>query len=678
MTLAEILLIAIPGVPVLAGCFLLALSAFPMSDTTGRFATWTVAIAAGGSGLAAFALLLAPKLSLEVPAQPVIILHWLRDVGTVPLNAALALRADPFGLLLTVVMGLAHAAITAAMPADRDSARSLQRGRRQLALLTAAVLVVLSTNWLMFLAFWLCVTVIGTAGISIPTSATGRGRGRITPVVWQLLADIPLVLSLLLISSAVGSFGLTAMPTEPHAWLTLFPRNPAMITVIGLYALPSLLARWAPFPLGAAVDPASPASPLVAERALMQMVTCGPLGLWLLVQMLPLVHASPVLASTLLACGGMMAFYGTATSLTRPTLPGVLTFLWTGLCGFVLIACGLSTSADPSPLTGGLLLMISQVCVMAGALITVCGGQAGRPHRLGSSSGAAGGSVPRSAAATPAHDPLPWSPYGLTLVAGGLLACGLYGQNIAIDGLWELAIPASSTGDASGEVASVDPTPLFMFGFAVVSISLWGLSLFRGVLRHRREWDSVSSATSPPHNSSRAATALMLAGVLIVPLVAGLNLTPTITALFPVNPAAPTDSLQVAETNFLDRTSTAAGTLLALVGIVTGWMLYSRPSPWPERLAGRLGALTRLSRHGGYLESTLRAVMETILGVSSRLVGWLEPVATDDFSRHLRRRCGRLLDDCSRPLRNGPVQLHATGIVLAVAMLLLTLLWWRA
>jgi NADH-quinone oxidoreductase subunit L len=116
-------------------------------------------------------------------------------------------------------------------------------------------------------------------------------------------------------------------------------------------------------------------------------------------------------------------------------------------------------------------------------------------------------------------------------------------------------------------------------------------------------------------------------------------------------------------------------TVVALVGIIAGWMLYSVPSELPGKIATAFGPLTRLSQNKFYIDEVYAwFLILPLRGVAqfSRFFDWF--VIDGALVDGLSKVPGGLLGRIGRPMQNGLVQFYAVSMLLATVVLLLALL----
>ena len=117
------------------------------------------------------------------------------------------------------------------------------------------------------------------------------------------------------------------------------------------------------------------------------------------------------------------------------------------------------------------------------------------------------------------------------------------------------------------------------------------------------------------------------------------------------------------------------GSLVALVGLVTAWMLFSKRNSVPQALTSAVAPLSRLGRSCFYLDDTLRLFVTVPLRGLAELYRLLEWLILDGLLVRLPSRVPEFVARGTAPLRSGLLHFYALAFFLALAMFLAVVLW---
>ena len=116
-------------------------------------------------------------------------------------------------------------------------------------------------------------------------------------------------------------------------------------------------------------------------------------------------------------------------------------------------------------------------------------------------------------------------------------------------------------------------------------------------------------------------------------------------------------------------------TVVALLGIAGAYVMYGKPSGLPALMGKLFGPFTRATQHRFYIDEAYQWLFVLPLqacGQISRFIDWflIDTVLVGGTSR-----IASLLGRGARPLQNGLVQFYALSMLLAMAILLVALVW---
>ena len=109
------------------------------------------------------------------------------------------------------------------------------------------------------------------------------------------------------------------------------------------------------------------------------------------------------------------------------------------------------------------------------------------------------------------------------------------------------------------------------------------------------------------------------------------------------------------------------------MGLALAYVLYFKPSPWPARLAGRLGPIYRASLHKFYVDEFYEGLIVWPTRFLGSTANFLDKNLIDGIVQGVSwvpRLVGRYL---LGPIQNGLIQYYAAVTALSVAALLLAL-----
>jgi NADH:ubiquinone oxidoreductase subunit 5 (subunit L)/multisubunit Na+/H+ antiporter MnhA subunit len=410
---------------------------------------------------------------------------------------------------------------------------------------------------------------------------------------------------------------------------------------------------------------------------MLQAAVVMPIGLFVAIRFAPLWEASPETGQLAAALGGLTVLLAPVIALNQPDFQRVLSYLGAGSFGWMLL--GLGTQAPNGRMSALFLLLIHMLSISSLWLVIGRLRGAGVPSRsLGGTTSESGDRQESAQRFLPMESPsvsrfsdlsesarnMPWA--RTTILCGSLVLClGIWGQNSILEMLWQQAV-----GDGR---ADADRFSLILICAASLGLALTGLALFRGFFSMRapspvncdagQTHDNPASSTKTSGGLVQVAprgALILLATALLLGLVFAVQPESCAGLLDPSwEPAEP--AMAPVYVNF--------GTLLASLGIVAAWMIYSRPAEWPPVVEQALAPIVRLGQNRFYLDDVAFLMFLIPLRGMAQLVRFADWFLVDGLIAKLATRVPTLLSRGAGALRTANVQLYALSLLLATAVL---------
>ncbi len=373
-----------------------------------------------------------------------------------------------------------------------------------------------------------------------------------------------------------------------------------------------------------------------------------PLGFFVLVRGQQFWERSAHAGMMLVIVGAFTAFLASASAAAQLTCARVVSQVAIGQGGVALVAAGLGRSENVAV---GLYLLVLSSVLLAVLLVA--------SERL---------VVARARS---------W--LAVMGVAAALIGSGLWGRHAITELVWQATSSAGEATEMTTHSDNHDETSLafgatserlldMVVALMCASELLLGFALFRAFFLSRRD----ATATSPASSGGRPKWLWAAWWLVIVAAGAGLwlGLDEQRQRLFVGDGGADGPSLW-------QSTWFGAGPLwpLSAAGIVLAWLLYSRPSELPTKVAAALGPFARLSRNRFYWDDFYFLVIVHPLLVVSVWLRWLDQRGEKPTDRSLRRSAADLFGESMQVLSNGSWPLMALTTISSVAVLLWILLW---
>lgn len=632
-----------------------------------------IAVAGCGTTLLA-AVVLASGIASDADADPVLTAYEWLAVPQDGLTVAMGLHADRLSVLFLLLAASVATVVSIVAAGAGSGTAEAPASWRLLLPFSAMVLLLLSTNFVQLFLFWRFLTL--AADWTTRESPTRPPHGAPRLFLVHLAVDIAFVLGICLIWLNFGTIELDRVLT-PGQIGAVQERQPAAIAGICVCLFAGVLGKTGQIPLAIWLPQIArgPAS----VGILLHAATLLPAGAYCVVRCLPLFIAAPAALSLMAFIGGFTALLLATVAAGQRNLRDVLSFTAAGQFGLIFL--GLST-ASTAGVTAALFLLVNQA--LAAILLFDAAGQVRH--------------AARGVTDLPSLDglqrilPSRWSFLAGSLIAG----TAIWGQDAILSAVWQRgeaiadraiagnAIAAASADDPvaerpatnrSGNSTTVSASNIFlaMHWLAVLSLALTAFALFRAYyLTFREPAGKPAAGTRSIAHSHHGGN-----WVVILVMVSALALRACFGEPFQVFDRfiEPIVSPLVSGREPVEMVG--LGLPVAMLGIVTAWMLYARPSPVPERIARSIGAIARLSQHGFYLADFYRLLVAFPLRLMAAICRGSEWFVVEVVGRGGIGRIPTVIAWVTRPLQNGSAQLDALAFLLGAAVLLSALLWLR-
>ncbi len=373
-----------------------------------------------------------------------------------------------------------------------------------------------------------------------------------------------------------------------------------------------------------------------------------PLGFFLLVRGQRFWELSAHAGMMLVIVGAFTTFLASASAAAQMTCARVVSQVAIGQCGVALVAAGLGRSEN---VAGGLYFLVLSSVLLAVLLVA--------SERL---------VVARARS---------W--LAVMGVTAALIAIGLWGRHAITKSVWQAASTAGVATEIAANSDILEETSLafgatserlldMVVALMCASEFLTSFALFRAFFLSRRTVTAVSPA------SSDGRPKWLWAAWWLVIVAAGtglwLGLDEKRQRLFVSDDGLDGPSLW-------HSMWFGVGPLwpLSAVGILLAWLLYSRPSELPTKVAAALGPFARLCRNRFYWDDLyFLAIVHPLLVVSDWL-RWLDDCGQKPTDRSLGRRAADLLGESMQELSTSSWPLMALTTISSMTVLLWLLLW---
>lgn len=574
----------------------------------------------------------------------VFLFHWLKVGGTPGVDVSFSLLFDqPAIVLVGTLLATAMCIVWGGLRDEPDTA-IVRRFTVLVGLTTTmAILTVLSANLLQWLIFQQA-TLLGSAlliGLRTTVNASALAARKV--FLANRVGDMLSLLGVLLAWTTFKSLDFAVIFGEGgHASASLahllnsnlpdaeLVGNQASIAVIVLCLFGGAAIRCAQFPLFGWLQDAARGSASV--NAIVQAVFVFPTGAWIVFRCAPLLESSPSACGIVTSLGAFTVLLTAATAIVETDSKQVLASLSAGWMGFVFLGLGTGTAEGAEAAFVLLLLHVPLRCLLSLAM-TGRTWEVPKPTLIVEGQSVSGETGPLT--------------LGLFALAATVLISGVCGQHAILATSWSAweSPDGSSAGLLIGGIVCAG-VGWFLQTIAVTRLFFLGFGD-----------RSSGSSLSPALRAS-------LLGLLTTSMAIGLIL-----GLAPEWGLSSIVGSSVNESVF----SIGPELLVVLLGAILAWMLYSRPSSWPERIAVALDPLVRSSRHRFYLDDVSFLLFAMPVRGLAQLCRFADWFLVDGLVVGLPSRIPGFVSSLFDPLQRRPVQFYVLAVMLALAALLLVL-----
>jgi NADH:ubiquinone oxidoreductase subunit 5 (subunit L)/multisubunit Na+/H+ antiporter MnhA subunit len=113
--------------------------------------------------------------------------------------------------------------------------------------------------------------------------------------------------------------------------------------------------------------------------------------------------------------------------------------------------------------------------------------------------------------------------------------------------------------------------------------------------------------------------------------------------------------------------------LLALLALLSAWLLYAQPSPLSARLEESVSSLSRLGRRRFYVDEAVEGLFAWPVRALSVLARWIDRRLLPALVAGVPERLSRGLARWLAPLQDGGLPLHGLTVYLVTAVIVLCL-----
>ncbi len=615
--------------------------------------------------------------------------RWVDVPGDISLLVTFGLRSDGLStvLLLTTTFIVALVAVYASKSLQDEQDRCRFFAKLSL-LLFATISLLLSTDFVQLFLFWQLLVVIASLLTAFRFKKPRAIAAAQSVFFVNRIADAGMFIALFLIWLHFGTFDIEEVFVQSKI-AEIASINPVVISGICVCLFAGAVGRCAQFPLYVWLkDMHEAPSPV---NAVLQSTTLMMAGIYVIARCSPLFAAARETLLLVAFVGGFTALLASAIAVALADLRRVLSFSTSAILGLALLGLGTNSDAGRSAAIFLLICHAFSKALLFLAVENVACATNGNCdlRRLGG-----------------LRHVLPMT-YWTFLIGAVVMGSGLWGQSAilrAVSQAAEQPLIVSCHDDLSNDLftheQSGQPLSLASLGrgneestlllgykpstvyyglmwLAIFSMAFTSLAIFRAFCMTfhgvDRDWKIVSSQSSRSTHASQ--WILAVAVVAIGPAFGG---PPYLLSTF-LERTSPSifNSSMASESGGVSLFIAGMGFPVALVGIVVAWIMYVRPSNWPQRTRQALGPFVRLSENQFYLEHCFLLFVDRPLQIVARLCRLADRNLIERLFPWTLRRiviwCGR----AAEPLQNTGVQYYALSMMLAIGVLLFVLLWLR-
>ena len=552
--------------------------------------------------------------------------HWLPFSENLSIDMGILL--DPISVVMLIVISTVSLMVHIYSFGYMKGERGFQRYYAFLSLFTMSMLgLVVATNIFQMYLFWELVGVSSYLLIGFYYTKPAAIAASKKAFIVTRFADLGFLVGILVYGYYAGTFSFTPAAQTLAAAGAMIPLALGLMFVGGA-------GKSAMFPLHIWLPDAMEGPTPVS--ALIHAATMVVAGVYLVARMFPLfIGYAPEVLHWTAYVGAFTALYAAVVACVQSDIKRVLAFSTISQIGFMIVALGVCTSADPH--AGGLGYMASMFHLFTHAMFKALLflGAGCIIHAVHSNEMSAMGGLRR-------YMPLTHATF--------LVAC------LAIAGIWPL-----SGFFSKDEILTACFAFSPVMGWVMTGIAgLTAFYMFR--LYYNIFWGKESAHEHTPHEAPKSMT-LPLVFLAAVTLIAG---------FIPFGKFVSSNGL--AYTIHLDWTIATASIIIAAASIALATWFYKGSNPVPDRLATTFSGLHRAAYRRFYMDELyLFITKRVIFNHVSRPIAWFDRHVIDGSLNGLANAT-RWLSYSIRGLQSGQVQQHAYVILLGSLLILVAIL----
>ena len=551
---------------------------------------------------------------------------WLPIGGA--LHIDLGILLDPISVMMLVVISTVSLMVHIYSLGYMKGERGFQRYYAFLSLFTMSMIgLVVATNIFQMYLFWELVGVSSYLLIGFYYTKKEAVAASKKAFIVTRFADLGFLIGILIYGYYAGTFSFTP---ETHALVAAGAMIPL---ALGLMFVGGA-GKSAMFPLHIWLPDAMEGPTPVS--ALIHAATMVVAGVYLVARMFPLfIGYAPEVLHWTAYVGAFTAFYAAVVACVQSDIKRVLAFSTISQIGFMLVALGVSTSADPH--AGGLGYMASMFHLFTHAMFKALLflGAGCIIHAVHSNEMSAMGGLRR-------YMPLTHLTF--------LVAC------LAIAGIWPL-----SGFFSKDEILTACFAFSPVMGWVMTGIAgLTAFYMFR--LYYNIFWGKESTHEHAPHEAPKSMT-LPLVFLAVVTLFAG---------FIPFGKFISSNGMEYII--HLDWTVAGTSIVVAVISIALATWFYKGSNPVPDRLATTFSGLHRAAYRRFYMDELYLFITKRIIfNCVSRPIAWFDRHVIDGSLNGLANVTQRLSYSI-RGLQSGQIQQYAYVILFGSLLILVAVL----
>ena len=552
---------------------------------------------------------------------------------TESLHIDMGVLLDPISVMMLVVISTVSFMVHIYSFGYMKGERGFQRYYAFLSLFTFSMLgLVVATNIFQMYVFWELVGVSSYLLIGFYYTKPEAIAASKKAFIVTRFADLGFLIGILIYGYYVGTFSFTPTETSLMQGAMMLPLALGLMFVGGA-------GKSAMFPLHIWLPDAMEGPTPVS--ALIHAATMVVAGVYLVARMFPLfIGYAPDVLHLVAYVGAFTAFYAASVACVQSDIKRVLAFSTISQIGFMMVALGVCTSADPHE--GGLGYMAGMFHLfthaMFKALLFLCAGSI--IHAVHSNEMSAMGGLRKYMPVT--H---------ITF----LIAC------LAIAGIWPLS-GFFSKDEILAACFQFSPAMGWIMTAIAGMTAFYMFRLYYGIF-----WGTENKALHAehrPHESPLSMT-IPLAVLAAITVVCGWAL--------PFGHLVSADG--TAYDIHIDWTVAGTSIAVAILAIVLATWMYARDKqPVANALAHRFRGLWTAAYHRFYIDEVYQFITHRIIfACISRPIAWWDRHVVDGFFNFLAWSANATSDEI-RGLQSGRVQQYALAFLLGALVLILILL----